>query len=48
MSLVCKVYCDSLTHIRNKARLRGIRKGMVNVDNYADGAIHLTAIVEKH
>ena len=36
MPLVCKVCCDSLAHIRNEARLRGIRKGMVNVDNYAD------------
>ena len=49
MLLVCKVYC-SLPHIRNEARLRGIKKGMVNVDNYADGSayIHLTAIVDKH
>ena len=34
MSLVCKVCCDSLPHIRNEARLTGIIKGMVNVDNY--------------
>ena len=38
MALVCKVCCDSLAHIRNEARLIGIQKGMVNVDNYADGA----------
>ena len=50
MPLVCKVCCDSLAHIRNEARLRGIRKGMVNVDNYADGAasIRLAANVEIH
>ena len=50
MSLVYKVYYDSLPQIRNEARLRGIKKGMVNVDNYADGvaSIYLTAIVEKH
>ena len=50
MSLVCKVYCQSLAHIRSEARLRGIKKGMVNVDNYADGvtSIHLAAIGEKH
>ena len=35
MSLVCKACCDSLPHIRNEARLTGIIKGMVNVDNYA-------------
>ena len=50
MSLVRKVCCDSLPHIRNKDRLRRIKNGMVNVDNYADGvaSIHLAAIVEKH
>ena len=50
MSLVCKVCCDSLPHIRNKYRLRRIKNGMVNVDNYADGvvSIHLAAILEKH
>ena len=50
MSLVCKGCCHSLFHIRNEARLRGIKKGMVNVDNYADGvaSIHVTTIVEKH
>ena len=50
MSLVYKVYYDSLPQIRNEARLRGIKKGMVNVDNYADGvaSIHLASIVEKH
>ena len=50
ISLVCKACCDSLPCIRNEARLRGIKKGMVNVDNYADGvaSIHLTVIVEKH
>ena len=26
MSLVCKVCCDSLAHIRNEARLRGIKR----------------------
>ena len=37
MSLVCKVCCNSLAHMRNKARLRGIKIGSVSVDNYADG-----------
>ena len=37
MSLVCKVCCDSLPHIRNEAGFRGIKKGMVNVDKYANG-----------
>ena len=46
----CKVSCGSLPYIGNKARLRGIKKETVNVDNYADGvaSIHLTAIVGKH
>ena len=46
---MCKV-CDSLPHIRNEAILRGIKEGMVNVGNYADGvaSIDLTAVVEKH
>ena len=50
MSLVCKVCYDSLAHIKNEARLKGINKRMVNVDNYADGmaSIHLAAHVEKH
>ena len=26
MSLVCTVCCDSLAHIRNEARLRGIKR----------------------
>ena len=36
-------------HIRNEARLRGINKRLVNVENYADGvtSIHLAANVEK-
>ena len=43
VSLVCKVCCDSLPHIRNEAGFRGIKKGMVNVDNYTNGvaSIHL-------
>ena len=52
ISLVCKIYiislvrkvcCDSLPHIRNEAGFRGIKKGMVNVDNYENGVafIHL-------
>ena len=42
--------CDNLVYIRNEARLSGIEKGMVNVDNYGDGvaSIHLAAIVGKH
>lgn len=37
-----------LSHISNEARLRGIKTGPVNLDNYADGVayIHL-ANVEK-
>ena len=43
VSLVCKVCCDSLPHITNEAGFRGIKKGMVNVDNYENGVafIHL-------
>ena len=50
MSLVCEICCDSSAHIRNEARLRGVKKGLLNVDNYADGvtSIHLTANVETH
>ena len=36
MSLVCKVCSDSSAYIRNEARLKGIKKGMINVDNYSD------------
>ena len=46
MSLVCKVHCDSLAHIRNEGRFIGIKKGMVNADSVA--SIHLPAVVEKH
>ena len=47
MSLVCEVCCGSLVYIKNEARLRGIKKGLVN---YADSltSIHLAANVEKH
>ena len=50
MSLVCEICCDSSAHIRNEARLRGVKKGLLNVDNYADGVtpIHLVANVETH
>ena len=50
MSLVCIVCCDNLVYTRNEARLSGIEKGMVNVDNYGDGvaSITLAAIAEKH
>ena len=50
MSLVCEVCCDSSAHIRNEARLRGRKKGLVNVGNYVDGvtSIHLAADLEKH
>ena len=50
MSLVCEICCDSSAHIRNEARLRGVKKGLLNVDNYADGvtSIHLAANVETH
>ena len=44
ISLVRKVCCDSLPHIRNEAGFRGIKKGMVNVDNYANSSY----VVEKH
>ena len=36
MSLVCKVCSDSSAYIRNEARLKGIKKGMINVGNYSD------------
>ena len=47
MSLVCEVCCGSLVYIKNEARLRGIKKGLVN---YAESitSIHLAANVEKH
>ena len=45
MSLVCKVCCDSLAHIINEVRLRGIKKGLVNVDNNA--SIHLAVNVDN-
>ena len=50
MQLVCKVCCASLAHTSNEARSRGIKKGLVNVDNYADGVIfiHLAGNVKKH
>ena len=50
MSLVCKACCDSSPHIRNEDRLTGVKKGLLNVDNYADGvkSIHLAASVEQH
>ena len=40
---------DSLPHIRNEAKLRGIKKGKVNLDNYTDGvaSIRHTAIAEN-
>ena len=49
MSLVSKVCCSSLAHIRNEARLRRVKEESLNVDNYADFAacIHL-ANVQKH
>ena len=49
MSLVCKVCCDSSAHTRNEARLRGTKKGLVNVDNHADGvtSIYRTATLEN-
>ena len=49
MSLVCEICCDSSAHIRNEARLRGIKKGLVSVDNYIDRvtSIHLAVNVEK-
>ena len=50
MSLECEVCSGSSAHIRNEARLRGIKMGLVNVGNYADGvtSTHLAANVEKH
>ena len=49
MSLLSKVCCNSLAHIRNEARLRRIKEGSLNVDNYADfvACIHL-ANVQKN
>ena len=49
MLSVCKVCCVSLAHIRNEARLREIKKELVDEDNYADGAasMHL-GNVEKN
>ena len=41
MSLVCEVCCDSSAHTENEARLRGMKKGLFNVDNYGDGVIEL-------
>ena len=36
--------------MRNEARFGGIKKGMINVGNYADdvASVHLTAIVENY
>ena len=50
MSLVCEVCCDSSAHTRNEARLRGMKKGLFNVDNYGDGviSIHLAVNLEKY
>ena len=50
MQLVCKVCCGSSAYTRNEARSRGIKKGLVNVDNYADGVkfIHPAGDVKKH
>ena len=49
MSLVSKVCCSSLAHIRNEARLRRVKEGSLNVDNYADfAACILLANVQKH
>ena len=44
ISLVCKVCCNSLPNTKNEAGFRGIKTGMVNVDNYANRAasVHLT------
>ena len=49
MSLVYKVCSNSLANTRNEASIRGIKKGSVYVDNYADSVayIHL-ANMEKH
>ena len=40
----------SLRYFVNYCRWRGIKKGMINVDNYADGlaSTHVTAIVKKY
>ena len=48
MLLVCDVCCGSSAYIRNEARLKWIKMGVVNADNYADGgtSIHLAANVE--
>ena len=50
MSLVCEVCCDSSAHTENEARLRGMKKGLFNVDNYGDGvtSIHLAVNLEKY
>ena len=49
MSLVCKVCCNNLAYIKNEARLRGIKKGSVNVDKYAGDVVCIQlANVEKH
>ena len=38
-----------LSHISNEARLRGIKTGPVNLDNYADGVAYIYLVnVEKH
>ena len=49
MSLVCKVCSDSSAYIRNEARLKGIKKRMINVDNYSDdvASIHLVANIKN-
>ena len=44
ISLICKVCCDSLPHIRNEAGFRGIKKGIVNVDNYANGVASIDLV----
>ena len=48
--LVCKNYCGSSACIRNKAKLREIKKGLVDMGNYADGgtSVYLAANFEKH
>ena len=50
MSLECEVCSGSSAHIRNETRLRGVKMGLVNVGNYADGLtfIQLVANVEKY
>ena len=50
MPLVREVCCGSSTHIRNEARLRGIKMGLVNVSNYSNGvtSIHPAANVENY